>query len=123
MIDWALFFDGLQPAAVLTTATLGIFIGAFYGFELSRDARIVYPWTFWVLGVAWLVTVAILAALDPGGAYRLEPSLARVVLWTVLSAGIPLGRFLRISLYSLRLRSRTRALRRPRSSDDDEAHL
>lgn len=100
----------LSPA-IVTSATLGFMVGALYGFPIVGESRLVFPYTLWTVGLAFIVSLGILAAGGNGQApVSLESSAARGILWTVLCAAIPIGRGARIRVERWRIRRRTRKL-------------
>lgn len=105
-----LFLESLISPAIFTSLTLGLLIGAFYGFHVIEGAvRSVYPTQLWIVGIAWLATLAILAAFEEGP-FLVEPQFARGILWTLLCAAIPWGRRARIHFETWRIERRRHAL-------------
>lgn len=73
---------------------LGVVIGAFYGYELEPFRPPHYPIRMWAVGVAFIVffTVWSVASQAP---FQPIYQVGRGILWTVVCAAIPIGRFTR----------------------------
>lgn len=105
-----LFLETLWTPALLTSPIFGALIGAFYGYPLARESvRTVYPTQLWIVGIGWLVSIAILAAFGETP-FLVEPQFARAILWTMLCIAIPIGRAARIYFAVWRFSRRTKKL-------------
>lgn len=107
----ALILEGVLSAGLFTSATLGLLVGAFYGFEVvSEHERPSFPIALWTVGLAFVISLGILAASDRGEPLTVEANVVRGILWTVLCACIPLGRRIRLQYERWRIRRRTKKL-------------
>ena len=84
----------VTPVSVASSVLLGAMIGALYGYEIAPTIRPRFPVSLWTVGLAFVVMLAVVAALSsvPG-----TPAFAigRAILWTVVCGSIPGGRWLR----------------------------
>lgn len=113
-MNFPLFIDLLVSPALFTTASLGLMVGAFYGFPAVGDRRRPeFPAQLWTVGLAFVVALAILGLFREADApFSLEGSLARAALWTLLCVCIPIGRGARIYLRAWTIRRRTKTLQK-----------
>jgi hypothetical protein len=96
-------------ASVLSSALLGLLVGAFYGWELSNVAPPVFPRQLFVVG---LLSVAVLAVLSYFEATELalDHSVGRALLWAFTCGSIPIGRYARLRWEVWWLRHRRRRI-------------
>lgn len=100
-----IFWEFVTPAAVLASILFGYSVGAFYGFKLSHDKPIVYPYALWIVGLGFVTLLGFVAYSDRGlrGEMWIEFTLARGVLWTILCLFIPIGRMSRVRYETWRI--------------------
>jgi len=101
------FFQLVTPAAIASSVLFGAMVGGLYGYRLSPGGSLIYPYGLWWVGLAFIVMLTILTLatnLSTTPAY----SLGRAVLWTVLCAAIPVGRWLRFRFEEWRLARKVR---------------
>lgn len=109
----SVFLEIANPAAFLSSALLGLMLGAFYGYYvIPEHVPQRYPVALWVVGVLFVFVLAIVSAMgtDPF-VFPLEFGAARALLWTVCCASIPIGRAGRHQFELRRIRFRRRHLK------------
>lgn len=109
-MNFSLILEIVFSAGLYTSVALGLLVGAFYGYSMITDPRPQFPSALWSIGLAFVVSLGILAALDEETSFSLERNIARGILWTILCFAIPSGRRLRIYFERWRIRRRTKKL-------------
>ena len=106
------FLSAASPAAFLSSTLLGLLIGAFYGwYVIGPDHPPVYPVALWLIGVAFIALLVVLALFDRSEPrYPIEFGSARAVLWTATCGAIPMGRLGRHLIEVRILRRKRKAL-------------
>lgn len=110
----------LTPYSIFFSVLLGFMIGCFYGYPLNRSAAPVFPWSLWVVGIAFVIGLGVWAVLS--GVGQAEPQISRMVLWTAVCVGIPTGRFLRLRWEVFRVKRRREELPGPESELVQRGH-
>lgn len=95
--------------AVLGSALLGFLVGAFYGFQMIGPRPPTYPYSLWLVGIAFVVFIGIYNLLEQQAGVGF--ALGRGILWTVTCICIPVGRWGRLHLEAWRVERRTRRIR------------
>lgn len=91
--SWNEFWEFMTLGALLGSAVFGFMVGAFYGYDLEPNHPVFFPLELWSVGAGFIVFFTLNGMLD--GTLRLEPQVARLVLWSVLCLAMPFGRRLR----------------------------
>ena len=108
--DLRLFIETVLSPSIATSIILGLLVGAFYGYSIAGSAlRPHFPMALWTVGLAWLVSTAILGAFGEAP-FRFEVAIGRMILWTILCLAIPAGRWMRTSIDLRALRRRREKL-------------
>lgn len=89
---------------VAASVLLGAMIGALYGYALDPHHRPIYPVQLWIVGIAFIVTIALVTGLSDDPIAPVAFSIGRGILWTVTCLAIPAGRWGRMSFEEWRLR-------------------
>lgn len=98
--------------SVLGSLLLGFLVGAFYGFQMIGPRPPAYPFSLWLVGIAFVVFLGVLTGLDSDlEAGGLGFAIGRGVLWTVTCLAIPVGRWSRLHLEAWRVERKTRRIR------------
>lgn len=109
------FFENIltvaSPVTIFSSISLGLFIGAFYGYMLSPGGPIRYPLALWAVGIMFISTLAFTGLLATG-IPPVDFSIGRALLWTFTCGSIPIGRGARMWWDLRRIRHRLDALRK-----------
>lgn len=103
-MNWDAFFQVVSVGPIIGSSILGLFVGAFYGYELNSEAPTRFPLQLFTVGLASIVFVAVWAALDQSDPFTPEFQYARATLWAITCLTIPLGRWARIRFDLWRVR-------------------
>lgn len=97
-------------AAVLGSMLLGLLIGAFYGFQMIGPRPPAYPFSLWLVGIAFVIFLGIFNTLQDQAGVGF--ALGRGLLWTVTCLSIPVGRWARIKVETWRTEQKIRKIRK-----------
>lgn len=78
--------------SVLSSALLGILIGAFYGYYLAPERPPMFPVALLLVGVAFIAVFQLWSSLA-NAPFQPPFSLGRAILWVVTVSAIPIGRY------------------------------
>jgi hypothetical protein len=84
-------FEAVTLGSVLTSALLGILMGAFYGYYLSPNGPPLYPWPLLFIGISFVLAFGAWAYFS-GAPFQPAYQLGRAILWTVTVSALPIGR-------------------------------
>lgn len=95
--------------ALLGSILLGFMVGAFYGFQMLGPRPPAYPFSLWLVGIAFVVFLGVYNTLEQQAG--LGFALGRGFLWTVTCLAIPIGRWSRLHLEAWRVERKTRRIK------------